>query len=256
MDGLGAFTLILLAAFGLAAGVGITAIGPGGVLATIGLLLLTGLTPSGVAGTAIVTHVATGVLGSHAYYRSGQLRQRTTRRLALVLGAVAIVGTPLGVVCNQLVSAHVFGVLLAIAVAVAGVLVSVRRRSGGATDPQRHPPPPVVIGTIGLVVSVTAGLFGLGGPMLAVPLLVIVGTPLLAALGAAQLQSVVIASTGTVAYLAHGSIHWPLAALVGVPELAGVMLGHRLAHAVPTVWLTSALGLTLILLAPWLVLHG
>jgi uncharacterized membrane protein YfcA len=86
--------LILLAILGLVGGVGITAIGPGGVLPTVGLFALTSLSPSGVAGTAIVTHVATGGLATAAYTRSGQLRERQTRRLAIILAAAAVVGTP------------------------------------------------------------------------------------------------------------------------------------------------------------------
>lgn len=247
---------MLLGAFGLAAGIGITAIGPGGVLATIGLLLLTRLSPAGVAGTAIVTHVATGGLGTVAYHRSGQLRQRSTRRTALILAAVAVIGTPLGVLANGLVSGRAFGILLAVAVMVAGVLVWLRQRAV-ATGDRAHPAPPTTtVAAIGFAVSVIAGTFGLGGPMLCVPLLVIAGIPVLSALGAAQAQSVVIAATGTIGYLIHGSIDWPLAAVVGIPELAGVLVGHRLAHAVPARWLTYALGLALIALAPWLVLHG
>jgi uncharacterized membrane protein YfcA len=248
--------LVALAGFGLAAGVGTTAIGPGGVLATVGLLLLTRLSPAGVAGTAIVTQVATGCLGSFAYHRSGQLRQPGTRRIALIIAAVAVLGTPLGVLANGLVSGAAFGDLLAGAMAIAGLLVWLRRRAAAA--PHRPPAPPRVaaVAAIGLTVAVAAGMFGLGGPMLCVPLLVIAGTPVLSALGAAQAQSVVIATTGTIGYLINGSIDWPLAVVVGLPELAGVLVGHRLAHAVPDRWLTSALGLALIALAPWLVLHG
>ncbi|WP_309240259.1 hypothetical protein [Actinomadura sp. J1-007] len=40
-------TLALLALFGLVGGIGITAVGPGGVLPTIGMFLLTGLSPPG-----------------------------------------------------------------------------------------------------------------------------------------------------------------------------------------------------------------
>ena len=63
-------TLVLLGLLGFAGGVGITAIGPGGVLPTIGLFTLTDLAPAEVAGTAILTHVATGLLGTAAYARS------------------------------------------------------------------------------------------------------------------------------------------------------------------------------------------
>lgn len=120
--------LVLLALTGLIGGIGITAIGPGGVLPTIGLFLLTGLSPSGVAGTAIVTHVATGVLGTAAYTHSGQLKAAATRRCAAVLALAALVNTPLGVLCNTLVEGRGFGLLLAFAVTVTGVLVWVRDR--------------------------------------------------------------------------------------------------------------------------------
>lgn len=49
MTGLGLPLLAGLAVLGLVAGVGITAIGPGGVLVTIGLFTLTGLSPAEVA---------------------------------------------------------------------------------------------------------------------------------------------------------------------------------------------------------------
>jgi uncharacterized membrane protein YfcA len=252
VGGLGAGTLVALGAFGLAAGVGITAIGPGGVLATAGLLLLTHLSPSGVAGTAIVTNLATGALGAMAYRRSGQLRQPSTRRIARVLAAVAVIGTPLGVLANGLVSGSAFGILLAASLAIAGVLVWLRQRVSRVerTSPSRN-----LIVAIGLVAAVVAGMFGLGGPMLSVPLLVIAGVPVLSALGAALAQSVVIAAVGTVGYLLHGSIDWPLAAVVGIPELCGILFGHRIAQAVPERRLTYALGLALVAVAPWLVIH-
>ena len=59
MIDLGVPTLVLLALFGLVCGIGITALGPGGVLATIALFAFTDLSPAQVAGTAIVTNLAT-----------------------------------------------------------------------------------------------------------------------------------------------------------------------------------------------------
>ena len=79
---------------------------------------------------------------------------------------------------------------------------------------------------------------------------------MLEALASAQVQSIVIASVGTIGYLAHGSINWPVAALIGIPELAGVLVGWRIAHALPTRRLTNALIITLFALAPYLILHG
>ncbi|MGW6159747.1 sulfite exporter TauE/SafE family protein [Streptomyces sp. NPDC055144] len=249
-------TLLLLALFGLAGGIGITAVGPGGVLPTIGMFLLTGLSPAGVAGTAIATHVATGALGTAAYTRSGQLRDAVTRRTATVLAVAALVGTPLGVLLNTLVSGRGFGMLLACAVTVTGVLVWVREHRTPVAGSEPVSVPRALTAVVGFGVAVMAGLFGLGGPMLSVPLLVVCGLPVLSALAAAQAQSVVIAAIGTVGYVLHGSVDWGLAALVGVPELVGVIVGWRIAHAVPARRLTYVLVGTLLALAPYLALHS
>ncbi|MGC4942619.1 sulfite exporter TauE/SafE family protein [Kribbella sp. DT2] len=254
MAELSAPLLVLLAAFGLAGGIGITAIGPGGVLPTIGLFALTSLSPAQVAGTAIVTHVATGALGTAAYARSGQLRDQQTRRTALILAGAAVIGTPVGVLINAAVSKRVFGILLAVFVTVVAALVLYRERSR-APAPETHPSAPLLAG-IGLLVAVAAGIVGIGGPMLTVPLLVAAGVPVLESLAVAQAQSIVIAGVGSVGYLAAGAINWPLAALIGVPELAGVLVGWRIAHALPTRQLKYALVIALFALAPYLALHS
>ncbi|WP_031039037.1 sulfite exporter TauE/SafE family protein [Streptomyces sp. NRRL F-5650] len=254
MAGTSVPVLVALALLGLAGGVGITAVGPGGVLPTIGLFALTGLTPAQVAGTAIVTHVATGLLATAAYTRSGQLREPATRRTALVLAGSAVVGTPLGVLVNSYVSERMFGLVLGVFVAGVAALVWFRERRSPAAFPA-HPSTAVVTGT-GLAVAVAAGIVGIGGPMLTVPLLVALGVPVLESLASAQAQSVVVAGVGTVGYVAQGAVDWPLAVLVGVPELAGVLLGWRIAHALPSRHLKCALVATLFALAPYLALHG
>lgn len=247
-------TLLLLAIFGLVGGVGITAIGPGGVLPTVGLFALTGLSPAQVAGTAIVTHVATGALGTAAYVRSGQLRDPRTRRLALILACVAVLGAPAGVALNAAVSQGGFGILLGLLMAAVAGLVLYREWRGDGRG-EAHPNQLVAAG-LALGVAVVAGIVGIGGPMLTVPLLVVIGVPVLTSLAAAQAQSIVIAGVGAAGYLATGAIDWPLALLVGLPELAGVLLGWKIAHALPTRSLKYLLAVVLLALAPYLALHG
>jgi uncharacterized membrane protein YfcA len=254
--------LVLLALFGFVGGVGITALGPGGVIPTIGLFALTSLSPPEVAGTALVTYIAAGVLGTAAYTRSGQLREPDTRRTALILAATALLGTPVGVLANTAFSRRTFGVLLGIMVALVAVLVwyrEHRRPAATPTQPQTHPPPhppAPVIAALGLAVAAVSGAFGVGGPMFTVPLLVALGMRVLESLAAAQVQSVVIASVGAVGYLAAGAVSWPLVALVGIPELAGVLLGWKIAHALPTRHLKNALIIALLVLAPYLALRS
>lgn len=254
MASMSILVLVLLGLFGLIGGIGITAVGPGGVLPTIGLFALTSSSPAEVAGTAIVTHVATGALATAAYTRSGQLREPETRRTALLLAGTAVLGTPAGVLLNTLVSPSTFGGVLGVLVAAVAALVWYRERRP-ATATLGHPPAVVVVG-LGFIVAIASGIIGIGGPMLTVPLLVSLGVPVLESLASAQAQSVIIATVGTLGYLAHDAIDWPLAALVGIPELAGVLLGWKIAHALPTRSLKYALIITLFALAPYLAMHG
>lgn len=246
--------LIALGLFGLIGGVGITAVGPGGVLPTIALYALTDLTPAQVASTAIVTHVATGALATAAYTRSGQLREPRTRRTALILSAVAVAGTPVGVIVNTLVSERIFGLMLA--VLVVGVAALLWFRDHDDQGLTRTHPSAFLVAALGFAVAAAAGIVGIGGPMLTVPLLIVLGMPILESLASAQAQSIVIATVGTVGYLAHGGIDWSLAAVVGIPELAGVLLGWKIAHALPTRSLRYALIVSLFALGPYLAWHA
>ncbi|MFC7621893.1 sulfite exporter TauE/SafE family protein [Microlunatus sp. GCM10028923] len=241
---------VLLGLIGVAGGIGITAVGPGGVLPTIGLFALTDLSPSAIAGTAIVTHVATGLAGTAAYLRSGQLRRPATRRTAGWLAGTALLGTPVGIMINSVLSPRWFGVSLGFLVLAAALLVLIRQLRREPADPS-HPPLPVVAG-LGLLVGVAAGVIGIGGPMLSVPLLVAAGTEILESLAAAQVQSVIISGVGTIGYLAQGAVDWWLALIIGLPELAGVLIGWRIAHALPTKVLRYALVIMMLGIAPYL----
>jgi hypothetical protein len=267
-DHLAAGTLILLALFGFAGGVGTTALGPGGVLVTIGLFLLSGLPPAAISGTAIAANVGSATLGTAAFARSGQLRGPDTRRMAAVLIAAAVVGTPLGVLVNAQVSGGAFGILLGVCVGAIGALLFLRERqrretataapaadTDTDTDTDTMPGAPIVL-PLGLAVALISGLFGLGGQLLSVPLLISIGAPMLPALGAAQAQSIVIAGIGTIGYAIRGAIAWPLVLVLGVPLLAGALAGWKLAQAVSTERLRSLLAVALLGAGAYLILHN
>jgi uncharacterized membrane protein YfcA len=260
-DHLAAGTLILLGLFGFAGGVGTTALGPGGVLVTIGLFLLSGLPPAAISGTAIATNVGSALLGTGAFARSGQLRGRDTRRMAAVLIGAAVVGTPLGVLVNAHVSGGAFGILLGVCVAGIGALLYWRERQRRAapapdgTAGQRTRTIGVVV-VLGLAVALVSGLFGLGGQLLSVPLLISIGAPMLPALGAAQAQSIVIAGVGTIGYALRGAIAWPLVLVIGAPLLAGALAGWRIANAVPAERLRAVLAVALVAVGAYLIIHN
>jgi uncharacterized protein len=130
------------------------------------------------------------------------------------------------------VPGQLFGIFLAIFLVIVALLVWFRSPRSGAEDSHPHHPARLLT-CVGLGVAVASGMFGVGGPLLTVPLLVVAGTPVLPALAAAQVQSVVVAGVGTLGYFSRGAVDWRLALAAGIPELCGVLIGWRIARATP-----------------------
>ena len=262
---------IVLVAIALLAGVGITAIGPGGIFVTVALFALAPLTTAEVAGTASATFVATGLIGTGAYVRSGEFGSGFAREAAIVLSGASVVGALAGTRLNLLASEFVFALLLSAFVAAIGLSIVYREVVGvrsvehsdvaashldvvvGRLDApagQRW----TILAGVGFAIGVAGGMLGVGGPVIAVPILVVLGVPMLIALAVAQAQSVFLSGFATVGYLSVGAVSWPVAALVGVPQVIGVVIGWRVAHLVDAGWLRIALGCVLVIVAPLIAL--
>lgn len=253
---IGTPTLLLLILVAFLAGIGITAIGPGGVFVTIALSLLLPY-PSLVAGTAGATNIATGIVGTGVYAKSGELQTPRGKRLAAVLSITGFAGALLGAETNAAVSADLFSLLLGIFVVLAGLLTLYRARYGGANNDfdvaSRRGTVNAAI--LGFIIGIPGGLLGVGGPVLAVPVLIAVGVPLVLAVAVAQVQSVFIAGSATLEYLLRGAVSIELVGVIAVPELIGVVLGWQVAQRVNARWLKLALAIVLIVIGPYIALH-
>ena len=98
--------------------------------------------------------------------------------------------------------------------------------------PQTLPPVWVLVG-IGLVSGFFGALFGVGGGIVIVPLLVLLaGFESRAATGTSLAVIVLTGLFGVVAFLALGEVEGTAAALLGLPALAGTFVGTRLQRRV------------------------
>jgi uncharacterized membrane protein YfcA len=241
-----------LVGIALLAGVGITTVGPGGVFVTAALYGLTDLPSATVAGTASATFVATGLVGSGVYVRSGELTAGRAREAATVLSGAGVVGALVGARANLLIGDQLFGSLLAAFLGGVGVLLGYREWVGiepgefldGSAERRR-----LAFAVVGGSIGVLGGMLGVGGPVVAVPVLVALGMPMLRAVAVAQVQSVFLALFATLGYLTVGAVDLSTAVLVGVPQLVGVVAGWRVAHLVSAHRLRTALAGTLVVVA-------
>jgi uncharacterized protein len=87
---------------------------------------------------------------------------------------------------------------------------------------------------IGLLAGFFSALFGVGGGVVIVPLLLFLGGFELRNATATSLGAIAItAAAGVVTYAVHGDVEPVYAALVGVPATAGVLAGTTIQQRVP-----------------------
>jgi uncharacterized protein len=247
---------ILLVAIALAGGACITTIGPGGIFVTIALFALADLSPGTVAGTASVTFIATGIVGSWAYMSSGEFDAPGSWRSAVVLSVASVMGAFAGSQLNALLDSPLFGALLGGFVLLTGPIILLRQRlepARGARFELDGAKAVMTMAGVGVAVGLPGGLLGVGGPVLAVPLLVILGVPMLVGVALAQVQSIFIASFATFGYALQGVIDWRLAALLSVPLLIGTVAGWYLARRIDPGHLKVSLAVVMVALGSYLL---
>jgi uncharacterized membrane protein YfcA len=97
---------------------------------------------------------------------------------------------------------------------------------------------PKLVG-IGLLSGFFGALFGVGGGIVIVPLLVLVLAFDQRRAAATSLAAILISSiAGAATYALHGEVKPGAAALVGIPAVAGVLLGAVLQQRIPVQRLT------------------
>lgn len=107
---------------------------------------------------------------------------------------------------------------------------------------------------IGLAAGVFSAFFGVGGGILAVPLLILVaGIPERAATATSLLAIAITASAGVVVFGLRGEVDVGYALLVGLPAAAGALAGTAWQQRVHASTLTYGFALLLTGLGVWML---
>ena len=115
--------------------------------------------------------------------------------------------------------------------------------------------PAARLALIGLVAGVFSTLFGVGGGIVIVPLLVaLVAFPIHAATATSLGAILVTATAGVTFYALRGDVHPGYAALVGIPAVAGAVIGTHVQQRLSGGRLTLGFAALLAAVAVWLIL--
>jgi len=107
---------------------------------------------------------------------------------------------------------------------------------------------------IGLVAGVFSALFGVGGGIVIVPLLLLLaGFRPHAATATSTGAILLTASAGAALYALRGEVRPGYALVVGVPAAVGALAGTRVQHAVSGRALTLAFASLLVAIGVWLI---
>jgi uncharacterized membrane protein YfcA len=108
---------------------------------------------------------------------------------------------------------------------------------------------------IGLVAGFFSALFGVGGGIVVVPLLILAaGFPERSAMGTSLAAIGLIALVGSVSYALHGEVHLGYAVLLGLPAALGAMAGSALQQRLATRALTLSFAALLAAIGIWLLI--
>ncbi|MDS0283427.1 sulfite exporter TauE/SafE family protein [Halomicroarcula sp. S3CR25-11] len=237
-------TLLVLALVGAAGGVVGGIGGPGGIPVILTLNAVVALSSPVAAATASLVFVVATLSATGLYRYSDGIAWG----LAALVAVPAVLGTHLGTRLAPTLSVARFETVLAgtLLLAVVGIVYRQRRTDGPAASGSPVPTAPGdraerwrTTGRVGLVglgslcVGVAAGITGIGGPALTVPLMLVAGIAPVTAIGAGLASGVLITVNATAGHAVQGTTPALVPALVvGVPYVLAQVLGWRYVHSV------------------------
>lgn len=238
--------MVAVLATALLTGTLIGCVGIGGVLLAPLLVLFAGQELSHAMAIASFSFLFTGVTGTLSYAKHRSIDWDLTRRLALAIVPTAA----LGALVNTRLNGSVLTLVLAALTLFAGVNVLAQRRRD---RPARQGLSPRQTLLIGSGVGFGSALTGTGGPVLLMPVLMILRLPVLSALGASQLIQLPLALSASLSFWLLGNLNVSLGVAIGVVQAVGALLGSSLAHKVDQNTLRLGVAIMLVVTALYLL---
>jgi uncharacterized membrane protein YfcA len=221
---------------GLATGLVVGITGASGVLLVVPLLtILMGTAMHTAVGTSLFVDVITPLVVAYTYYRHGNVNLKA----AFWLAVGAILGAQVGalfanlVVTNNALNIGFIVFLFAMALSMWFKSNRQSRENTSARLAQMTTRNRLITFGIGLLLGINSGLFGAGGGLaFLLVLLIVLRYPTKLAVGTSSLIMAMTAASGTIGYALHGSVDWSVGAIIAASAVVSGLLGARLAHKV------------------------
>lgn len=214
----------------------IGSIGIGGVL-LVPLMVYVAHYPMHVAiAASMFCYIFTGLVGTFAYTRFGTVPIRTSWPIFIA----AIPGAVLGAGLLAFVPARPLLLTTAAMTLFAGysaLRTPLPLRGDGRTLSLSASL------AIGAFTGFASALSGTGGPVILVPLMLMLNAPLLLAVGVGQAVQLPIATLATLVNFRNGTLDFTMAGTIAVSLAIGCFVGSHIAHRLPAKLLSRSAGL-------------
>jgi uncharacterized protein len=229
-----------IAAAGIIIGTAIGATGIGGVLLVPILTLLLGLDVRHAIAAALVSYLPSCIVAVVLYARRGSIPWRD----AWLLCVAALPAAWLGARATSLAPPSLLEGAISVLLLGGGLYALRRPRRVPITHVELAP---VTLLGLGGGTGFVSAMTGAGGAFVLLPLLLLLDTPVLAAIGMGQAIALPIAGLASVVNLAAGLVDLWLAAGLAATLTLGIVIGTPIAHALPQQMLRRLLGVVVVL---------
>jgi len=248
--------IIIILLIGAGAGILTGIMGASGVMVVVPMLTLVLSFPVHKAiGTSLLINIFAAVVTSIIYYRHRHLYIKPALWIALgsIIGAQA--GSKLADMIPPVGMSNLFGLML-IPMGILLWVRGIRRTAGGLKANNGNEGLPAqtlkqklaALG-LGLLVGIMCGLFGAGGGVMILMILIFVlRYPLHLAIGTSSLIMMITATSGAIGYAIHGNIDVPTALIASLSTVLAASLGAMIANRVSEKTLGRIIGAILSLL--------
>ena len=216
--------LVLAPLVGLVAGLLGSMFGLGGGFLMVPLLAMAGVDVRVAIGTssAAILFNAVSAVVAYSKYRY------VVYRAGLIISATAVATAYLGAKLTRVVDVHVLKVLFGLVLIYVAVRVALVR--GGDRGVENYkltwiPKTYLAVTSGGLLAGLVAGLLGVGGGVINVPLLTFLGVPMHNAVATSTLAIAITSTSSAVTHYTIGNVDLQLLALLAPTLVVGAQLG-------------------------------
>jgi uncharacterized membrane protein YfcA len=229
-----------IAATGIVIGIAIGAVGIGGVLLVPFLTLTLGIDVKRAIAAVLLSYVPSCIVAVALYARRGSIPWREAGLLCLA----ALPTAWLGAQAAQQAPAALLEAAIGVLLLAGGVYALLPPR---ATAIGRRRLAPATLLGLGGGTGFLSALTGAGGAFVLLPALLLLDTPVLAAIGLGQAIMLPIAGLASLANIVAGIMDIGLAAGLAAALTLGIAIGTPIAHALPQLLLRRLLGSVVVL---------